>query len=135
MIPTPAEKTDLRSLFRNSHFRRIWAAGILTSMMRWLDMLVLGVFTFELTDSAGLVAIALVTRQSPRLFFGIALGALADRFNRKHLWICSLLGLAAVAVSLSLLITSGTVVYWHLLLAVFANGTFWALDYHLVHVE
>tara|TARA_Y100000588_G_scaffold387660_1_gene485913 strand:+ start:728 stop:1999 length:1272 start_codon:yes stop_codon:yes gene_type:complete len=129
MIPTPAEKTDLRSLFRNSHFRRIWAAGILTSMMRWLDMLVLGVFTFELTDSAGLVAIALVTRQSPRLFFGIALGALADRFNRKHLWICSLLGLAAVAVSLSLLITSGTVVYWHLLLAVFANGTFWALEF------
>ena len=57
-------------------FQRIWAAGILTSMMRWLDLLVLGVFTFELTDSAGQVALVLVARMLPRLFFGVALGTL-----------------------------------------------------------
>jgi len=98
-------------------------------MMRWLDMLVLGVFTFELTDSAGQVALVLVARMLPRLFFGMALGTLADRVNRKRLWIGSLLGLSVVMLSLSALIASGKLEYWHLPVAVFAGGTFWAAEF------
>ncbi len=98
-------------------------------MMRWLDMLVLGVFTFELTNSAGDVALVLVARMLPRLIFGMALGTLADRVNRKRLWIASLLGLAAVTLSLSALIASGGLVFWQLLVAVFAGGTCWAAEF------
>lgn len=127
--PGPAEDVDLRSVLRNEAFRRIWVAGILTSMMRWLDLLVLGVFTFELTDSAGRVALVLVARMIPRLFFGVALGTLADRVNRKRLWIASLIGLGVVATILGLLIAAGEVVYWHLLIAVFMTGIFWASEF------
>lgn len=98
-------------------------------MMRWLDMLVLVVFTFELTDSAGHVALVLVARMLPRLIFGVALGTLADRVNRKRLWIASLLGLGAVTLSLSALIASGGLVFWQLLVAVFAAGMFWAAEF------
>lgn len=119
----------MRSVLRNAQFRRIWVAGILTSMMRWLDMLVLGVFTFEMTDSAGSVALVLVARMLPRLFFGVALGTLADRVNRKRLWIASLLGLGVVTFSLGALIASGELEYWQLLVAVFAGGTFWAAEF------
>lgn len=114
---------------RNEAFRRIWVAGILTSMMRWLDLLVLGVFTFELTDSAGRVALVLVARMIPRLFFGVALGTLADRVNRKRMWVASNVGLGVVAATLGLLIAAGEVVYWHLLVAVFATGIFWASEF------
>lgn len=129
LTPAPAEDADLRSVLRNEQFRRIWAAGILTSLMRWLDMLVLGVFTFELTDSAGRVAIVLVARMIPRLFFGVALGTLADRVNRKGMWVASNVGLGVVAVTLGALIASGELVYWHLLVAVFVNGVFWAAEF------
>ncbi|MDA0351255.1 MAG: MFS transporter [Chloroflexi bacterium] len=125
----PTEDADLRSVLRNSQFRRIWAAGIFTSMMRWLDLLVLGVFTFDLTDSAGRVAIVIMVRMLPRLFFGVALGTLADRVNRKHLWVVALLGLGSASATLGALIASGEVVYWHILVAVFAMGTFWATEF------
>ena len=124
-----SESADLRSVLRNAQFRRIWVAGILTSMMRWLDMLVLGVFTFELTDSAGRVALVLVARMLPRLFFGVALGTLADRVNRKGLWIAALLGLGVVMLTLGTLILSGDIQYWQLLVAVFAAGVFWAAEF------
>ena len=114
---------------RNEAFRRIWVAGILTSMMRWLDLLVLGVFTFELTDSAGRVALVLVARMIPRLFLGVALGTLADRVNRKQMWVASNVGLGVVATILGLLIAAGEVVYWHLLIAVFMTGVFWASEF------
>jgi len=107
----------------------VWAAGILTSMMRWLDMLVIGVFAFELTDSAGQVVLVLVARMVPRLLFGVALGTLADRVNRKRLWVASLGGLSMVAVTLSALISSGDLAYWQLLAAVFVSGVFWAMEF------
>jgi MFS family permease len=125
----PQENAGIRSVIRNPQFRRIWATGILTSMMRWLDLLVMGVFTFELTDSAARVALVLVARMLPRLFFGVALGILADRFNRKHLWVNSITGLAVVSFSLGLLIAIGDVRYWQLLVAVFATGMFWAAEF------
>ena len=125
----PAEDADFLSVLRNEQFRRVWAAGILTAMMRWLDMLVLLVFTFELTDSAGQVAMVLVARMIPRLFFGVALGTLADRVNRKRLWVGSIAGLGTVAVVLGGLIASGELVYWQLLVAVFVSGVFWATEF------
>jgi MFS family permease len=125
----PVEDADLRSVLGNQRFRRIWAAGILTSMMRWLDLLVLGVFTFELTDDAGRVALVLIARMLPRLFLGVVLGTLADRVNRKRFWVVSLVGLAVVAGTLGTLIALGEVVYWHLLIAVFATGVFWAAEF------
>ncbi|MCZ6544790.1 MAG: MFS transporter, partial [Chloroflexi bacterium] len=79
-VETPS--ADPRSVLRNRQFQRIWAGGILTSMMRWLDILVLGVFTFEMTDSAAQVAIMLLVRMLPRFLLGVAVGTLADRVNR-----------------------------------------------------
>ena len=113
----------------NPQFRRVWAAGILTSLMRWLDILVLGVFAFDLTDSAGQVAIVLLMRMLPRLIFGVLLGTLADRVNRKHLWVVSLIALSAISLVLGVLIADSEIVYWHLLVAVFLAGTFWATEF------
>ena len=129
LTAVPPEDAGIRSVIGNAEFRRIWATDALTSMMRWLDMLVLGVFTFELTDSAARVALVLVARMLPRLFFGVALGMLADRVNRKHLWVSAIAGLAVVSLSLGWLIAIGDVRYWQLLVAVFATGMFWATEF------
>ncbi|MCZ6706859.1 MAG: MFS transporter [Chloroflexi bacterium] len=126
-VETPS--ADPRSVLRNRQFQRIWAGGILTSMMRWLDILVLGVFTFEMTDSAAQVAIMLLVRMLPRFLFGVAVGTLADRVNRKHLWVATLVLLALVAFVLAVLIASEEIKYWQLLVLVFATGVFWAAEF------
>ena len=129
MSTVESPSADLRSVLRNRQFQRIWAGGILTSMMRWLDILVLGVFTFEMTDSAAQVAIMLLVRMLPRFLFGVAVGTLADRANRKHLWVATLVLLAVVAVVLAVLIASEEIKYWQLLVLVFAAGVFWAAEF------
>ncbi len=117
------------SVLGNQRFRRIWAAGSLTSMMRWLDLLVLGVFTFDLTDSATKVVIVLLVRMLPRFAFGILLGTLADRVNRKHLWVTALTAIAVVALTMAILISSGAMTYGILLVVVFVGGIFWAMEF------
>ena len=47
--PGPA---PLRDLLANPDFRRLWGAGGLTNAMLWVDMLVSGLFTYDLTGSA-----------------------------------------------------------------------------------
>lgn len=120
---------DPAGVLANPAFRRVWAAGASTAMIRWLDLLVLGVFTFELTDSAGKVAIAFLVRMLPRLLFGVPVGVLADRVDRKRLWVATLLALAVTSLVLAALIASGRIAYWHLLVTVFVAGLFWSIEF------
>ncbi|HJN93266.1 MAG TPA: MFS transporter, partial [Dehalococcoidia bacterium] len=121
--------TDDTSVLRNPRFRRIWAAGFLTSMMRWLDLLVLGVFVFDMTDSAAKVAIVLLVRMLPRFVFGIALGTLADRVNRQYLWVAALATLSGMSLLLGILIMTDAITYGLLLVVVFISGIFWATEF------
>ena len=43
-------------LLRDPDFRRLWAVGLITYLVRWLEVLVVGVFTYERTGSAFAVA-------------------------------------------------------------------------------
>ena len=43
-------------LFREADFRHLWTAGLLSFLIRWLEILVFGVFVYQQTGSAFLVA-------------------------------------------------------------------------------
>ena len=43
-------------IYRDPGFRRLWTVGLLSSLIRWLEILVFGVFTYQQTQSAGWVA-------------------------------------------------------------------------------
>ena len=70
------------SILKLANFRGVWMAGGLSAVVRWLDMLAIGIFTYQLTGEAGAVAFTFVIRMMPRLIFGLFVGALIDRFNR-----------------------------------------------------
>ena len=55
------------ALVANPDFRRVWAAGAVTGMVRWLDMLVLTLFARDLAEAAAFVALAFLVRMAPRL--------------------------------------------------------------------
>ena len=68
------------SLLRVSDFRKIWLAGGLYGTVRWLDMLAVGVFTYEVTNSPLIVAFMVFLRLLPLILMGTVIGALAERF-------------------------------------------------------
>lgn len=116
-------------LFKNPSFLRVWGLGFIGNTMRWLETLAIGIFVYEVTTSALLVALMTIARQLPLALFGSFIGPFAERFNRKHLLV---LGSTVMTISVSCLAVSAYFSFleiWHIAILVFINGTCWTLDY------
>lgn len=116
-------------LFKNPSFLRVWGLGFIGNTMRWLETLAIGIFVYEVTTSALLVALMTIARQLPLALFGSFIGPFAERFNRKQLLV---LGSTVMTVSVSCLAVSAYFSFleiWHIAILVFINGTCWTLDY------
>ena len=80
-----SDDTGIRLLLHDPNYLYIWILGGLTGFIRWFQLLALGVYTFEITESPILVALVPILWGLPLTFFGPVIGAFADRFNRKVL--------------------------------------------------
>ncbi len=100
-------------MLANANFRVVWFAGGVGNSMRWLEMLVAGIFTFELTGSALMVAVVTVSRQLPQLVMGALVGVIGDSVSRKLLLVAGFLLASTTAAVLSLLAFSGAIQVWH----------------------
>jgi MFS family permease len=96
--------------------------------MRWLELLVAGIFTYDLTHSAFLVAVVTVARSLPMLFLGPIAGVIAEAVNRKHLLLAQLFGMAATSATLAVLAFSGEIRVWHIALGGAVAGIAWASE-------
>src|SRR5205807_4326555 len=74
-----------RGLLATPGYARLWFAGGVGNAMRWLELLVAGIFTYDVTHSAFLVAVVTVARSLPMLFLGPIAGVVAAALNRKRL--------------------------------------------------
>ena len=125
----PGARAITRVLFTETSFGRLWYAGAIASTMRWLESLAVGVFVFDLTDSAIMVAVFLFLRWAPLVMFGAWIGVIADQVSRKGILLGGLIAMSVVSALLGLLAVTGTVALWHIGLAAFLSGTFTSTDY------
>lgn len=117
------------ALLREEPYFRVWLTGALANTMRWLEMLAVGVYVFDETASPLIVALVLFCRLAPMILFGAALGALAERIDKKHVLLCGLTVVAAVSATLAILLFTGMAEIWHLALGGFISGFLIAMDY------
>ena len=71
-------------LFSLADFRRLWFVGAAISIVRWLEMLALALFAYQLTGSAFVVAMLTMLRMLPMGLFGAFIGAAAERLDRRR---------------------------------------------------
>jgi MFS family permease len=117
-----------RGVLAIADFRRLWLVGTVASAVRWLEMLVVGVFVYQHTGSAFDVALMTLLRSAPMTLFGAVIGALAERVDRRRALIGVVLIMLATSVCLAVLAYTGTLAVWHLGVASFCNGAAWAAD-------
>ncbi|MDE0809267.1 MAG: MFS transporter [Alphaproteobacteria bacterium] len=117
------------SLLREPGFLRVWAIGLIGNTMRWLELLAIGIFVFEVTGSALLVAVMTIARQLPLALFGTFIGPIAERTNRKYLLIAGFSLMTLSTGCMGVLASLGVIEIWHIAICVFINGSCWALDY------
>jgi len=115
-------------LLADSQFRAVWLSGIVIGIVRWLEFLAVGIFAYDVTGSAFLVALLALLRFLPLALFGIFMGALADISDNAKLLRVGFALAGVVSVVMTGLFVFEIATYWHVALAVFASGTLWATD-------
>jgi MFS family permease len=130
----PAQESDRERssrLPRQADFWRLWVVGLVSSAVRWIELLVVAIFTYQVTGSAFLVTMMALLRLLPMALFGAFMGAAADRVDRKRALIGMLVAMAVSCAVITLLAFAGRLEVWHLAVSCFINGSAWATDMSL----
>src|SRR5215475_14564951 len=114
----------IRELLRLPDFLRLWLVGGFANAMRWLELLVSGVFAYEVTGSALAATAVVAARQLPQLAFGAFAGAISEAVDRKVIVMLALI----VPALVSTLATTGHLALWHVALGNFVSGTMWSTE-------
>lgn len=109
-------------------FWRLWAVGLVVFTVRWLETVAIGVFVYQRTSSAFLVAMMTMLRLLPMGLFGVFLGAWAERIERRTTLMAVVLSMMVTSGILGVLAYTGNLAVWHLAVASFVNGLGWATD-------
>ena len=114
--------------FSDPHFLSFWFVGGVTGVIRWFQLLALGVYTFETTNSPLLVSIVPLLWMLPLSLCGPLVGAIADRTNRQVMLAGSLVMISLVSGVMAGLAWVGSLEFYHIAVASLLSGIFWATD-------
>ena len=117
------------TLWSNLNFRKFLLSGWLLETMRQLETLAIAVFVFERTGNAFFVAMMLFIQRAPLIPFGLVFGVIADRFDRKIIFILVFVTMSATAAILGLLAMQDRIQIWHVGVGVLINGILWTTDF------
>ena len=70
-------------LSSNSEFLSLWFVGGILNILRWLELLAVGIVVFDMTASPFYVALMVTMRFLQMLFLGFFSGAIVERINRR----------------------------------------------------
>jgi len=116
------------ALLKDPRYRAYWLALFVSQFGGWVQATGLGWLVLELTGSAERLGLVLGLLFLPSLFFTLPAGALADRYPRARVLFWVELGLASLALVLSLGLVLGWVGFSHLLAYALLYGSLSALE-------
>ena len=125
---TPSQPPD-PGLFRNPGFRAVWTAGIANGAVRWLELVVIGIWVFQQTGSPFLTSLSASLRLLPMALCGPLMGSLAQRIDRRRLYMGLSLAAAAASVGQCLLALAGFLPIWLVMAGCFVAGIYWSADF------
>lgn len=123
-----ADLSEMTAVHQDPGIRRLLAAGLLGSLIRWLEVLVFGIFTYQQTQSAAWVASMTMLRMLPMGLFGVLFGSMAGRMSRRRGLIVTQGVLLVTSLLLCVISEMGELNVWYLVAASLINGTAWAGD-------
>ena len=118
----------LRTVIKNRQYISLWVVGLSSTTMRWLEIPAIGIFVYQMTESAMWVALVGFLRMIPMLVFGPFIGMISDRINRKKILLVGSIFLIFLYLFLAYLSIIGTLNIWHICVGVFFAGIIWAGD-------
>ena len=105
----------------------MWLGMIISFGGLQIAMISRGYLAYDLSGSAGILGLVGLAMGLPMLFFSPVAGVLADRLDKRRLLIGSQLFMFAVAGLLAVLIHTGLIAVWHLIVFGFFQGIAFSL--------
>ena len=102
--------------FTYRDFRVQWFGACTSSIGTWMQIVAQNWLVLSLTDSAFFLGLDVFLQQLPIMLFSLIGGVLADRRDRRRTLLTSQYIQMATATTLALLVYSGVVEIWHILL-------------------
>ena len=115
-------------LIDNPDFWRLWFVGLVVFSVRWVETVAVGVFVYQHTGSAFIVAMMTMLRLLPMGLFGAFIGAIAERMERRTTLVLVVAVMLVNALVLATLAHLHLLAVWHLAVTSFINGVGWATD-------
>jgi MFS family permease len=108
--------------FSYRDFRVLWFGACTSSIGTWMQSLAANWLVLSLTGSATYLGLDAFLQQLPILLFTLIGGVLADRLDRRRTLLASQYVQTSTAVVLAVLVFSGYIQIWHILLLSFLTG-------------
>ena len=128
-VRPPRIQTRLHTFdsFRYRDYIFIWLATMFSSGGFWLQQVIVGWLTYEVTDSAFWTSVALGLDALPILFVGPVGGLLVDNFDRRKLMAFIYGYQAVVTLTFSVVVLTGNLQAWHIFAFIFFMGLAWVV--------
>lgn len=120
--PSHPRREGLFASLSNRNFRWFVLGQAMSTSGLWTQRVAQDWLVLTLTHNAFVVGIATAMQFVPTLVFGMAAGLVADRFDKRHVLMCTVSTLGLSAVVLGVLCVTGTVRLWHVLVIAFVTG-------------
>ena len=116
-----------RSL-KHKNYRLFFLGQMISLPGVWIQNIALGWLVYRLTDSAFMLGAVGFAGQIPSLILTPIAGVYADRMSRRKVLISTQTFSMMIALGMAVLIFTGVIEVWHILLAAFMNGFAAAFD-------
>lgn len=113
---------------QHRNFRLFWIGQLISLTGTWMHQAAQGWLVYKLTDSPFFLGLAGTAASAPILLFTLAGGVLVDRYSKRNIMLAAHLVLMFLVFTLALLVVSGHVVVWHVLIIAFLIGTVHAIE-------
>jgi MFS family permease len=121
-VALPHFRPEMFAALRHRNYRLYWIGTLVSNTGDWMDQIAIGWLIWQLTGSGGYLGLMSFCRAFPILLFTLFGGALADRLDREKLMQVTQAFAMALALLLALLVYTGVVQVWHVLVIAALRG-------------
>ncbi len=116
------------SALRHRNFRLFWTGQFISFTGTWMQYVAQGWLVLKLTDSPFYLGLVGASGSLPILFLTLIGGVVADRFQKRAIIILTQVFSMVISLILAILISSGTIAVWHIILLAALFGIVNAFD-------
>ncbi len=109
--------------FESRDFRLFWFGQLVSLTGTWVQSVAQQWLVLKLTGSAFALGLVTTVQFTPLLILALFAGAIADRVPKRNLLLITQVISTVLAIILGVLVATGTVRYWHVLVIAGALGT------------